>query len=240
VAVVASGCADRIEETSDEASSDSTIARNTSQVDPPNMRTINQSQRFYWATKTLEQYDKLQALQQEGDKEALSKYLGALIKVGYALQVYDGEKVFIQEKSFSGGMVKIRQKGEIDEYWLPSTAFIEPTNAMPKDQLSAEIVGVKIVFEPNVDGKMTRVVKISWKNTGSKTIRSIDGNFYIADNTGVLPGKFNHPIFACSNLDDGVKPGAFVREEGVFVLPVGCTATEAKVEITEVLEHSNL
>lgn len=115
-----------------------------------------------------------------------------------------------------------------------------PAKAAGPAKSSAEILNVKIVREPNANGKSIRVIKITWKNTGSKTIRALDGNFFIADNTGTLDPKFEYTIFACSNLEDGVKPGdTFVLTEGGFVLPQGCTATEAKVEITKVLEKSN-
>ena len=107
-------------------------------------------------------------------------------------------------------------------------------------KLSAEIIDVKIVRESNANGKPIRVVKITWKNTGSKAIRALDGNFMIADNTGTLKPKFEYTIYACSNEETGVKPGeTFVLREGGFVLPQGCTASEAKVEITKVLEKSN-
>jgi hypothetical protein len=107
-------------------------------------------------------------------------------------------------------------------------------------KLAAEILDVKIVSEPNARGRTNRVVKVTWKNTGNRTIRALDGNFFIADNTGTLKPKFEYTIFACSNLEAGVKPGeTFVLTEGGFVLPNGCTASQAKVEITKVLEESN-
>jgi hypothetical protein len=106
--------------------------------------------------------------------------------------------------------------------------------------LSAKILDVKIVSEPNANGKPIRIVKIKWKNTGSKTIRALDGNFFIADNTGTLPPKFQYTIFACSNSENGVKPGeTFVLKEGGFALPEGCTAGNVRVEITKVQDISS-
>lgn len=106
--------------------------------------------------------------------------------------------------------------------------------------LSAKILDVKIISESNANGKPIRIVKIKWKNTGRKTIRALDGNFFIADNTGTLPPKFQYTIFACSNSEDGVKPGeTFVLPEGGFALPEGCTAGTVRVEITKVLEVSS-
>jgi hypothetical protein len=107
-------------------------------------------------------------------------------------------------------------------------------------ELSAEITSVKIVDETSPSGKRIRVVKVAWKNTGKKPIRALDGNFFIKDNTGTLPAKFEYSIYACSNLEPGIKPGEdFVLTSGGFVLPDGCTATEAKVEITNAQEQSN-
>ncbi|XZE20319.1 hypothetical protein SH449x_000187 [Pirellulaceae bacterium SH449] len=114
-----------------------------------------------------------------------------------------------------------------------------PTRTSSSD-VSAEIKDVKIVTETSPTGKRIRVVKVAWKNTGTKPIRALDGNFFINDNTGTLPAKFEYSIFACSNLEPGVKPGEdFVLATGGFVLPEGCTADRAKVEITNVQEQSN-
>jgi hypothetical protein len=123
-------------------------------------------------------------------------------------------------------------------HWLPVDDATKTT--VPNRDLSAEILDVKIVPESNPSGKRMRVVKVTWKNTGTKPIRSLDGFFYIKDNTETLPAKFEYSIYACSDFEDGVAPGeAFVLTTGGFMLPEGCNATEAKVEISKVLDKSN-
>jgi hypothetical protein len=62
----------------------------------------------------------------------------------------------------------------------------------------------------------------------------------INDNTGTLPPKFEYTIFAVSESEPGIMPGeTYILAEGGFALPLGCTAKEASVEFTKVLEDSN-
>jgi hypothetical protein len=127
----------------------------------------------------------------------------------------------------------------------------KPTPVLPKAEesrnkttepavkdLSATVLDVAIVSERNPKGKEVRFIKVRWKNTGTRPIRIIDGNIMINDNTGTLKPKFEYTIFARSNSEPAIMPGeTYVHKEGGFALPAGCTAKEAKVEFTRVLEH---
>ena len=124
-------------------------------------------------------------------------------------------------------------------HWKSHTSQAKPDKGVV-GQLSAEVLDVKIVPERNDAGQEFRIVKVTWKNTGNKNIRVIDADISVVDNTGGLPPKLNYTIFACSNEETGIKPGeTYAPKEWGFALPLGCTATEAKVEITEILEKSS-
>ena len=222
---------------------------NSRPAQPENLRIMSTD---IYGTGTIEQWDKLFSLRNDAD--AVSKYSAQLLLTGNYFMFEEGDEVFVEKPGFI--MTKVRRRGRLDAYWVSADFCILPpppppppppptfaqsqskTGGTNSKDLSATVLDVSIVTERNPKGKEFRFIKVRWKNTGTRPIRIIDGNIMINDNTGTLKPKFEYTIFARSNSEPGIMPGeTYVQKEGGFALPLGCTAKEARVEFTRVLEH---
>jgi hypothetical protein len=219
---------------------------NSRPATPENLRIMSTG---IFGTGTIEQSDKLFSLLRN-DTDAFSKYFKQLILTGNLVSLEEGEEVFVEKPGFI--MTKVRRRGDVDAYWVPAEFCILPpppstvaqsqskTGGANSKDLSATVLDVSIVTERTPIGRDVRFIKVRWKNTGTRPIRVIDGNIMINDNTGTLPPKFEYTIFAVSESEPGIMPGeTYILAEGGFALPLGCTAKEASVEFTKVLEDSN-
>jgi hypothetical protein len=218
---------------------------NSRPAQPENLRIMSTD---IYGTGTIEQWDKLFSLRNDAD--AVSKYSAQLLLTGNYFMFEEGDEVFVEKPGFI--MTKVRRRGRLDAYWVSADFCILPpppptvaqsqskTGGANTKDLSAAVLDVSIVTERNPIGRDVRFIKVRWKNTGTRPIRVIDGNIMINDNTGALPPKFEYTIFAVSESEPGIMPGeTYIHTEGGFALPMGCTAKEARVEFTKVLEDSN-
>jgi hypothetical protein len=66
-------------------------------------------------------YDKTTQMAAQGDREAFAKLLGAGIATGTCTIFKDNEIVFITDHGILNS--KVRRKGNVAEYWIPSDAL---------------------------------------------------------------------------------------------------------------------
>lgn len=76
---------------------------------------ISGKTRFGCATK--EYFRKLVGFAVNDDTEAFKRSLAAGILAGQCIIFQNGEPVFLADTSILAGLVKVRRKGDVEEYW---------------------------------------------------------------------------------------------------------------------------
>jgi hypothetical protein len=62
-------------------------------------------------------YDKLTAYVVQGDREAFGRLLTEGLSTGRCVEFKKGETVYVMDVGVMSGAVKVRRKGETQEYW---------------------------------------------------------------------------------------------------------------------------
>ena len=75
------------------------------------------SKENYFGCTNRSYFDKLITYASQKDTEAFKKGLTAGVLIGRCTYFKEGEEVFIADTAVFSGLVKVRRKGEIDEYW---------------------------------------------------------------------------------------------------------------------------
>jgi len=122
------------------------------------------------------------------------------------------------------------------------TTVIEPT--YPVEITAASVVEATLQAFTNPNGEVFQEVIVTWKNTGTTTIRVVDANIISKDSSGGVLNEFNYTIYADFDSDVGLRPeDTYTTKPGKgFKLPrsSGRTAASVVVQIEKVSQKSGL
>ncbi len=102
-------------------SSDSGSSRGQSSASAPVSATTNENKRISgenrFGCSDRDYFDKVVGYAVQNDKQAFSQALAAGILSGVCTMFKNGEEVYIADTAILSGLVKVRRKGQMEEYW---------------------------------------------------------------------------------------------------------------------------
>ncbi len=76
----------------------------------------------HFGCRDREYFDKLHRFVVQGDKDAFTIGLGAGIAAGQCTMFQRGELLFLSDTAVFSGLLKVRRRGEMVDYWMLSEA----------------------------------------------------------------------------------------------------------------------
>lgn len=92
-----------------------------------------------------ENFEKLSRYATQGDKDAFVKAATIYVMAGECVVLEDQEEVFLADTAIFSGLVKVRRKGKLAEYWTNIEAISKPAAAIQPAQKAGGKVSVSDV-----------------------------------------------------------------------------------------------